>query len=168
MKNIDSIGHVTGRSIYLDDIPIIQGTLHAAVFGSPFAHGKIESIDFSHALEQKGVRCVITHKDIPGENQIGGIIPDEELLASKEVHFRGQPIAIVIAETEQIASEARKLIRVNITEREVITNPKSKRNRSPDHPSPHISDRGYRCSLAKLYIPRRRKYTYKRTGALVY
>ncbi len=47
MKNIDSKGHVTGRSIYLDDIPLVQGTLHGVVFDSPVAHGVIEILDFS-------------------------------------------------------------------------------------------------------------------------
>ena len=45
MKNIDSKGHVTGKSIYLDDIPIIQGTQFGVVFDSPLAHGTITSID---------------------------------------------------------------------------------------------------------------------------
>ena len=45
MKNIDSKSHVRGESIYLDDIPLVQGTLFACVFDSPVAHGKIVSID---------------------------------------------------------------------------------------------------------------------------
>ena len=42
MKNIDSITHLRGESVYLDDIPLIHGTLFAAVFDSPVAHGKIK------------------------------------------------------------------------------------------------------------------------------
>jgi xanthine dehydrogenase large subunit len=49
MNNIDSIGHVTGKSVYLDDIPVQNGTCHAAVFGSPVAHGRIVHLDFSEA-----------------------------------------------------------------------------------------------------------------------
>ena len=45
MKNIDTIGHVTGKSVYLDDIPTISGTLHAAVVGSAIAHGNILKVD---------------------------------------------------------------------------------------------------------------------------
>ena len=40
MKNIDAINHVRGTSIYLDDIPLQQGTLFAAVFDSPVAHAQ--------------------------------------------------------------------------------------------------------------------------------
>ena len=99
MKNIDSKSHVRGESVYLDDIPLVQGTLYACVFDSPVAHGKLKSVDASEAESSEGVVRVITAKDIIGENQIGGIIPDEPLLADGEVHFQGMPIAIVLAES---------------------------------------------------------------------
>lgn len=121
MKNIDSKAHVTGQSIYLDDIPTRQGTLYAAVFSSPIAHGEIDAIDFAKAQQMPGVIQIISHQDIPGENQIGGIFPDEELLAEKELHFQGQPIAVVIAETEQQAFDARKEIKLKFTEYPAIT-----------------------------------------------
>ena len=120
MKNIDSKSHVTGKSIYLDDIPTLQGTLYAAVYSSPIAHGEIQSIDFAQALDMPGVVSIITHKDIAGENQIGGIFPDEELLAEKALHFQGQPIAIVIADTEQQAFDARKKIELEYIEHKAI------------------------------------------------
>ena len=41
MKNIDSKNHVTGKSVYVDDIPVQIRTLFGAVFGSPKAHGKL-------------------------------------------------------------------------------------------------------------------------------
>lgn len=124
MKNIDSKGHVTGRSIYVDDIPVVQGTLYGVVFDSPIAHGHIDSLELSKALAVPGVVRILTHADIPGENQIGGIFPDEELFASKEVHFQGQPIALIIAKSDHIAFEARKLINISITEKEVIVDPR--------------------------------------------
>ena len=124
MKNIDSKGHVTGESIYLDDIPLIQGTQFGVVFDSPIAHGTITSVDYSKALAIPGVIKIITHEDIPGENQIGGIIPDEQLFASTEVHFVGQPIALIIAESDQIAFEARKLIEIDISKKDIIVDPR--------------------------------------------
>jgi xanthine dehydrogenase large subunit len=89
MKNIDSYTHVRGESVYLDDIPLVNGTLYAAVFDSPVAHGRIKFLDTSEAIGMPGVARIFTSKDIPGENQIGGIIPDEELLADTHVHFCG-------------------------------------------------------------------------------
>ena len=124
MKNIDSKGHVTGKSIYLDDIPTIQGTLYGVVFDSPLAHGHIDAIDYSKALALPGVIKILTYKDIPGENQIGGIIPDEQLFASTEVHFQGQPIVLIIAESDRIAFKARKLIDIKISEKEVVVDPR--------------------------------------------
>ena len=124
MKNIDAKGHVTGKSIFLDDIPTIQGTLYGAVFDSPLAHGHIESVDYTKALALPGVIKVLTHEDIPGKNQIGGIIPDEPLFASTDVHFQGQPLALVIAESDQIAIEARTLIEINISEKDIIVDPR--------------------------------------------
>ncbi|SVA92056.1 uncharacterized protein METZ01_LOCUS144910, partial [marine metagenome] len=75
-------------------------------------------------MDLPGVIKILTHEDIPGENQIGGIIPDEELFASIGVHFLGQPIALIIAESNQIAFEARKLVNINISEKEVIVDPR--------------------------------------------
>ncbi|MDH3492366.1 MAG: xanthine dehydrogenase, partial [Acidobacteriota bacterium] len=100
MKNLDSNSHVRGESVYLDDIPLLGGTLYACVFDSTVAHGRIESIDIETAAGSAGVERVILAEDIIGENQIGGIIPDEPLLAEKEVHFCGMPIAIVLADSE--------------------------------------------------------------------
>lgn len=120
MKNIDSKGHVRGESIYLDDIPELRGTLHGVVFDSTCAHAKIKSIDYSKAEQLPGVVKVITYKDIPGQNQIGGIFPDEELLAQNEIHFWGQPILLIIAESQKIAFKARKLISIIVNELPVV------------------------------------------------
>ena len=130
MKNIDSKGHVTGKSIYLDDIPIVQGTLFGVIFDSPIAHGTIESINYSKALAMDGVTAILDFNDIPGENQIGGIIPDEALFAAGEVHFQGQPIALILAESEHIGFMARKLIEIEITEKEAIVDPREARRRN--------------------------------------
>jgi len=123
MKNIDSHAHVRGESIYVDDIPETQGTLHATVFTSPIAHGKIVSVDYKEALQKEGVIQIITYADIPGENQIGGIIPDEPLFADKEVHYQGQPIAMVLAKTEAIARAAIHLIKIKYKELPAIVDP---------------------------------------------
>ncbi len=124
MKNIDSYTHTRGESIYLDDIPVVAGTLYAACFDSPVAHGNILKLDISKAEECPGVVKVFTHKDITGENQIGGIVPDEELLAHHQVHFCGMPVALVIAETEQQAEAALKKIIIEIEALHVITDPR--------------------------------------------
>ena len=124
MKNIDSFTHTRGESIYLDDIPILAGTLFGAVFGSPIAQGKIIKLDVTAAAEMKGVVRIFTYKDIPGQNQIGGIVADEPLLAEDEVHFNGMPVAFVVAETEEIAHAALHKIIFETTPLPVITDPR--------------------------------------------
>ena len=124
MKNIDSYTHVRGESLYVDDVNVRLGTFHAVVFDSPKAHGKIISIDYSEAEALEGVERIFTYKDIPGENQIGGIIPDEPLFAEDEVHFWGMPIALIVAKSELIARQARRLIKIDIEELPVITTAK--------------------------------------------
>ncbi len=124
MKNIDAIGHVRGESIYLDDIPLIQGTLFGAAYGSPVAHGFIRALDISVAEQHPGVVCVLTYRDVRGENQIGGIIPDEPLFAEQHVHFCGMPMAFVIAVSEKAAREAVGMIKAEIEPLPVITDPR--------------------------------------------
>ncbi len=124
MKNIDSHGHVSGKSIYVDDIPELRGTLHAIPVFSKVAHAKILNIDISKAKKAAGVVDVLLAKDIPGENQIGGIFPDEPLLAESEVHFIGQPIAVIIADSHFAAREARTLVDIEYEELEVIIDPR--------------------------------------------
>ena len=124
MINIDSHTHLRGESIYLDDIPLVQGTLFAAVFDSPLAHGRIRRLDLDEAKRSPGVVRIFTAEDIPGQNQIGGIIPDEELLATSLVHFCGMPVALVVAVSEEEARAALSKIKIDIEPLEVITDPR--------------------------------------------
>ncbi len=121
MKNIDSISHVTGKSLYVDDIPVRTGTLYGAVFASPAAHGIVHGLDVSKAEKMEGVAAVLTAKDIPGENQIGGIIPDEVLFADDKVEFNGQPMALVVARDELTARKAVAAIKADIEKLEPVT-----------------------------------------------
>ena len=129
MINIDAKNHVTGKSIYLDDIPVMQGTLHALVYDAPVAHAKIKSIDYSKAEALEGVERIITYKDIKGENEIGGIFPDEPCLAEDEIHFWGMPVVLILAESEFIARQARDLITMEYDELDVITDPREAREK---------------------------------------
>jgi xanthine dehydrogenase large subunit len=124
VTNIDATGHVTGRSLYLDDLPVLEGTLVAKIYDSPVAHGHIRNIDWSKALTVPGVVRIFSAKDIPGHNNIGGIIPDEPLFAFDKVSFMGQPILLVVAENEDSAESALKLIEADIEALPVITDPK--------------------------------------------
>ena len=118
MKHIDAAGHTRGESQYVDDMPQPVGMLHAAIFLSPVAHGRITALALEVAAKCEGVVAVYSAKDIPGENQIGALIPDESLLAEEEVHFIGEPVAMVVAESFEQAHKALKKIKLDVQEQE--------------------------------------------------
>ncbi len=122
--HLDAANHVRGQSIYVDDLPEYAGTLYARVFPSPVAHGRIRRLSLETAEQLEGVVRIFTSRDIPGENQVGNIVQDEPLLAEQEVHYIGQPIALVVAESMEAAEQAVELIRADIDELPAITNPR--------------------------------------------
>jgi xanthine dehydrogenase molybdopterin-binding subunit B len=107
MRTIDeSIGHLRGETRYIDDLPEPKGCLHAAVRLSESARGRILSIDADAALALDPSVMVLRAEDLPGENQIGFTKPDEPVLPEEEWEYWGQPIALVLAETRQLARKA--------------------------------------------------------------
>ena len=124
MQNIDSYTHTKGESVYLDDIPLTAGTLFGAIFASPVAHGRILRLDTSDAESMEEVVQIFTYKDVPGKNQIGGIVPDEPLFAEEEVHFNGMPVAFVVATSAAAAYAAVKKINIEVDPLPVVTDPR--------------------------------------------
>jgi xanthine dehydrogenase large subunit len=114
VKNLDAILHVRGESRFVDDEPVPENVLYAAVVASPVAHGRLLSIEVAAAGKLNGVRAAFTSRDIPGANQIGNVIQDEPLLATEVVHCVGQPVALVVATTEEVARRAARLVKLNI------------------------------------------------------
>ena len=104
--------HARGTSTFTDDIPLPKDALFACPVVSQLAHGLIDRIDAATARASTGVVDVLTARDIPGVNNIGNIEADEVLLADTKVVYQGQPIALVVAESETAASEAVKLVNV--------------------------------------------------------
>ncbi len=125
MKHIDAALHTRGASQYVDDVPPPADLLHAAVCAAPVAHGVIRALHLDEARALGGVAAVLTAADIPGENQIGPIIQDEPLLAEGAVHYVGQPVALVVATTPEIARKGVRRIRIEIEERPVVTDPRA-------------------------------------------
>ena len=119
----DGVAHVTGRTTYVDDVRV-PGTLWAKALRSPHHHAGITKLDTSRAESMPGVHAVITWKDVPlleyGHLSALGIPADEPLLAKDEVRYLGQPIALVAAESEQLASAAVDAIEVAFEERPAL------------------------------------------------
>ena len=124
MKNEDMAMHVRGTSRFVDDIPTGEGCLHAVLFTSPVARGRIRSLDITGAAAAQGVAAVYTHRDVPGLNQVGHVAKDQPLLAADSVEYIGQPIALVVADTRRNAQRAVKLISADIEELEAVFDPR--------------------------------------------
>ncbi|MEM6891747.1 MAG: molybdopterin cofactor-binding domain-containing protein, partial [Pseudomonadota bacterium] len=101
--------HVAGSARYVDDIPRPANTLHLAFGTSRIAHGHITTIDLSAVREFPGVVAVLTASDLPFANDVSPSPSPEPLLAEDKVHFVGQPIFLVVAETHLIARQAARL-----------------------------------------------------------
>ena len=123
LPRYDGVGHVTGRTLYVDDVRI-PGTLWAKALRSPVHRGTIKKLDTSKAEQHPGVHAVVTHKDVPhnvyGHLEGLGVPADEPLLAEDEVRYKGQPIAVVAAEDEATALEAVERIRLDLEELEPL------------------------------------------------
>ncbi len=116
----DGMGHVTGKTVYIDDIHF-PDMLYVRMVRSPIAHGKINGIDFSEAEKVPGFVRVLTHEDVPKNIYtilcLIGVGPDEEpVLAVDKVLYKGEPIAAIIAETEEAAMEAASKVRLDLEE----------------------------------------------------
>jgi len=107
--------HVAGSATYVDDLPELAGTLHAALGLSPVAHGRLKGIRLDALRALPGVVDVIAAEHIPGENQCGPIVHDDPILApvasgdgSQDglVQYLGQPVFAVIATTRDAARRA--------------------------------------------------------------
>lgn len=98
--------HVTGGATYLDDLPELAGTLHAAVGLSPVAHGRLLSIDLQTLQRMPGVVAVLVAADIPGINNVGPLAQDDPALAAETVHYVGQPVFLVVAQSRDQARRA--------------------------------------------------------------
>ncbi|HJO94456.1 MAG TPA: xanthine dehydrogenase family protein molybdopterin-binding subunit [Victivallales bacterium] len=110
-KRIDAAGKVTGKTKYVGDL-FLKDMKYGVILRSAHHHAEIKKIDFSEAVEIKGIVEIITYKDIPGSKKYGVIIPDRPVLACDKVRFIGEPIAIVIGESYDIAQKAMKKIKV--------------------------------------------------------
>ncbi|MEL6807606.1 MAG: xanthine dehydrogenase molybdopterin binding subunit, partial [Pseudomonadota bacterium] len=108
--------HVTGAARYVDDMPIPAGALHLAFGMSTAACGTLKSMDLDAVRAAPGVVAVMTASDLPFDNDVSPSAHDEPLLATDAVHYMGQPVFLVIAETHLQARFAARQGRIDIAE----------------------------------------------------
>ncbi|WP_019142538.1 xanthine dehydrogenase molybdopterin binding subunit [Noviherbaspirillum massiliense] len=142
--------HVLGEAIYTDDIPELQGTLHAALGLSAKAHANIRAIDLEAVREAPGVVAVYIAKDIPGVNDCGPIIHDDPILADGVVQYVGQPIFIVVADSHDNARRAARLAKVDYEELPAILTPQeAKRAQSFVLPPMHLARGNFERAISQ-------------------
>jgi len=118
----DAFDKVTGKARFVDDYK--RGDeLYAVTFRSPRPHIKIISIDTEEAKKIEGVAGVFTYKDIPGVNKVPLVFDDYPFLAEDVCKFYGQPIALVVAVSKEIARKALKKIKLKYKELPAVFDP---------------------------------------------
>lgn len=106
--------HVAGTAEYIDDMAEPAGTMHAYLGLSQRAHAEIVGMDLSAVRTAPGVIGVLTAEDIPGENDVSAAHKhDDPVFAVGKVHFWGQPMFAVVAETREAARRAAQLARID-------------------------------------------------------
>lgn len=105
---------VAGAATYIDDIPEVRGTLHAAPILSKVAHGRLLGVDARPALAAPGVVAVVLASDVPGDPTLAAFAGDEPVFPSDRVQYVGQVIGLVVARTAMQARRAARLVDVKI------------------------------------------------------
>ena len=101
---------VAGAATYVDDIPEVRGTLHAAPILSQVAHGRLLGVDSAAALAMPGVRGVVLTGDIPGDPMLAAFAGDEPIFAIDTVQHIGQVVGVVVADTVMQARRAARKV----------------------------------------------------------
>lgn len=115
ISRIDAIEKVTGRAKFADDLAF-DGMLYGRVLRAKYPHAKILELDTRKAEDMPGVAAVITYADIPGAQAIGPVRPDMPIFVSTRTMYLGDALAMVVAETPEIANRALRLIQVEYRE----------------------------------------------------
>lgn len=120
IKRVDAIEKVNGNAVFVADIKL-PGMLYAKVLRSTKGHAIIKDIDISEAESFAGVVKIITGKEF--SSLFGACISDQTPLAVDKVRYVGEPVAVVIADTEFIARKALKKIKVEYEDQKVLLDP---------------------------------------------
>ncbi len=128
IPRIDGRLKVAGKARFAAEVPM-EGLLYAALVYSSIARGKITSIDTTAAEASPGVALVMTHRNAPRMKPpaLFGTAPnaagptDLPIMQDAKIHWNGQPVALVLAETQEQADEAALLITVQYEAEHAIT-----------------------------------------------
>ena len=135
--------HVTGRARYVDDEAQKLSSLTVWPIRAENAHARFEITGLEDACEAPGVYTILTAKDVPGLNNTGPARHDEPLFATEEtVHYHGQLIAAVVAETAEQARLAAELVAVRYDPRPPLLGLENAIRAQSFLTEPHVLSRG--------------------------
>ena len=134
VRRVDGVPKVTGAFAYGSDL-WHERMLGGATLRSPHPHAAIRSIEPGGALAQPGVHAVLLAEDVPGNTNYGLEFADQPVLAGDVVRYAGQPVAIVAAETPELAARALERIDVDYEVLEPVID--MERALAPDAPKLH-------------------------------
>ena len=106
VKHDSAPKHVSGEAVYVDDRLEFPNQLHIYARMSDRAHARIVRIDTAPCYEVPGVAIAITAQDVPGQLDIGAVLPGDPLLADSKVEYIGQPVIAVAADSLETARKA--------------------------------------------------------------
>ncbi|WP_418643949.1 xanthine dehydrogenase molybdopterin binding subunit [Stutzerimonas kunmingensis] len=106
VKHDSAPKHVSGEAVYVDDRLEFPNQLHIYARMSDRAHARIVRIDTAPCYEVPGVAIAITAQDVPGQLDIGAVLPGDPLLADGKVEYIGQPVIAVAADSLETARKA--------------------------------------------------------------
>ncbi|WP_302795243.1 selenium-dependent xanthine dehydrogenase, partial [Cloacibacillus evryensis] len=117
---IDVREKVLGYGEYVDDV-VMEGMVHASAVRSKYPRARVLDIDASEALALPGVLAVLTAEDVPN-NKVGHIQQDWDVMIAKGCVTRcvGDAVCLVVAESEAVLAEAKKLVKIDYEELEPV------------------------------------------------
>ncbi|MGD1992483.1 MAG: xanthine dehydrogenase family protein molybdopterin-binding subunit, partial [Anaerolineae bacterium] len=133
VPRIDAYDKVTGAAPFADDLQFGPGLHYGRLVRSPYAHARIERIDVSKALAVPGVKAVVTGRDVAA--RIGLYLIDRPIFAQDRVRYVGDPVAGVVAVSQEIAERAAQLVEVDYEELPAVFDPVE--SAQPDAPLLH-------------------------------
>lgn len=133
VTRLDAREKVTGSAAFADDLQFGPGLLHARAVRSPHPHALIKNVDTSEAKKMAGVKAIVTGADFDG--MLGLYLMDRFILCRDRVRYIGDPVAVVAADTVEIAEEAIKKIKVEYEILPAVVDPED--GLKPDAPILH-------------------------------
>ncbi|MBR9883152.1 MAG: xanthine dehydrogenase molybdopterin binding subunit [Oceanospirillales bacterium] len=142
VKHESAAKQVSGEAIYVDDRLEFPNQLHVYARMSDKAHARITKLDVSPCYDFPGVAIAITAKDVPGQLDIGAVLPGDPLLADGLVEYYGQPVLAVAANDLDTARKAAMAAIVEYEELEPVLSVEQALEQEHFVSEPHTHKRG--------------------------